>query len=441
MNNFKVGDLINTNLTNSIVIGVYGNDAILYSKSDYIEQYVYAHNIEYDEKENKYVWTQGDYYSSLEECMKPIMVNKKENFYDLINYAINENYRNYIKGIVRVEKGINNEEILDSIYDEYIDSNDIENFFSNEVEEIFENGIINNYLNKHEKWLDSGGKDGNQLNVFEMDLDTREILLEYSDLNNADLRNSILADNELIAINFTRANLDNCDMTICNLKGCLFDKTSLSKINLEEAVIEEETKFINTNIKDSTFKHAYLYNSIFKKTNLDNVNFNYSKLQNVEFSEDLIVNTENIELNKVDFKDSVLDNTIFSKCNITNSSFSGSHLNKVDFKYSKLKNVSINHEVEDIVLVNACNFYAIDFENVSFKNAFIQNCEFTNISMKNVDFTGAKIVSTKMDKEIKDYILSHGGIIEDKTYIELHKEESLLEKAPISSYKTKDLER
>lgn len=125
MKNFKIGEPIKTSLSNSILIGVYGHDAIIYSNSDDYEQYVYAHNIEYYEKENKYVWSSGDYYASLEECMIQVIANKKEVFYDLLDYTQKLHYSTYIKGIVKIEKEIEDENILDSVYDAYMENDNI----------------------------------------------------------------------------------------------------------------------------------------------------------------------------------------------------------------------------------------------------------------------------------------------------------------------------
>ncbi len=142
MKNFKIGEPIKSSLSNSILIGVYGNDAILYSNSNNYEQYVYAHNIEYYEKANKCVWSRGDYYDSLEECMIQVIANKKEVFYDLLDTTQKLHYSTYIKGIVKTEKEIEEENILDCIYEEYMERDYMVGIFSDDLQEIIDKEII-----------------------------------------------------------------------------------------------------------------------------------------------------------------------------------------------------------------------------------------------------------------------------------------------------------
>ncbi len=141
----NIGEPIKTSLSNSILIGVYGHDAIIYSNSDDYEQYVYAHNMEYHVNENKYVWSSGDYYASLEECMIQVIANKKEVFYDLLDTTQKLHYSTYIKGIIKTEKEIEEENILDGIYEEYRENDSI-SLLNDEldcvIDELKENTII-----------------------------------------------------------------------------------------------------------------------------------------------------------------------------------------------------------------------------------------------------------------------------------------------------------
>ena len=137
----NIGEPIKTSLSNSILIGVYGHDAIIYSNSDDYEQYVYAHNMEYHVNENKYVWSSGDYYASLEECMIQVIANKKEVFYDLLDTTKKSHYSIYIKGIIKTEKEIEEENILDSVYEEYRDRDYKVGIFSDDINEIIDEEI------------------------------------------------------------------------------------------------------------------------------------------------------------------------------------------------------------------------------------------------------------------------------------------------------------
>ena len=39
---------------------------------------------------------------------------------DRIEYLVNDNYRDFVKSIISIEKGINDESVLDKIYDDYM---------------------------------------------------------------------------------------------------------------------------------------------------------------------------------------------------------------------------------------------------------------------------------------------------------------------------------
>ena len=44
---------------------------------------------------------------------------------DRIEYLVNDNYRDFVKSIISIEKGINDESVLDKIYDDYMDNDSL----------------------------------------------------------------------------------------------------------------------------------------------------------------------------------------------------------------------------------------------------------------------------------------------------------------------------
>lgn len=141
MSKIKTGKTINTDLGNVLVLETNGNDAILYRDTADSDQYIYAHNINFDVDKESYVWSSGDYYASLEECMIQVIANKKEVFYDLLNTTQKLHYSTYIKGIIKTEKEIEEENILDSVYEEYMDRDYIVGIFSDDLNEIIDEEI------------------------------------------------------------------------------------------------------------------------------------------------------------------------------------------------------------------------------------------------------------------------------------------------------------
>ena len=44
---------------------------------------------------------------------------------DRIEYIVNDNHRDFVKAIISIEKGINNESVLDKLYDAYMDNDSL----------------------------------------------------------------------------------------------------------------------------------------------------------------------------------------------------------------------------------------------------------------------------------------------------------------------------
>ena len=44
---------------------------------------------------------------------------------DRIENMVNANYRDFIKAIISIEKGVNDESVLDKLYDDYMDNDNL----------------------------------------------------------------------------------------------------------------------------------------------------------------------------------------------------------------------------------------------------------------------------------------------------------------------------
>ena len=56
---------------------------------------------------------------------------------DRIEYIVNDNHRDFVKAIISIEKGINDENVLDKLYDAYMD-NDSLNLLHDEFDYLIE---------------------------------------------------------------------------------------------------------------------------------------------------------------------------------------------------------------------------------------------------------------------------------------------------------------
>lgn len=74
--------------------------------------------------------------------------NKKMDFKDIkdtVNKMINNNYEDFVKAIISVEKGINNKEALDTLYTQFMDNdgmNLLHEEFDYMIDELVNNGVI-----------------------------------------------------------------------------------------------------------------------------------------------------------------------------------------------------------------------------------------------------------------------------------------------------------
>ena len=113
----------------------------------------------------------------------------------------------------------------------------------------------------HEKWLASGGKEG-----------------ERADFHNADLKNARLND-----VNLEKANLDGA-----NLNGAFLNSANLKEASLERANLRF-TRAINAtfdgaSLEYADFKDAMLTASTFKNARLASANFENARLGHVNFA-------------------------------------------------------------------------------------------------------------------------------------------------------------
>ena len=108
----KRGDVVKTSLSDAtIVLEVKGEDALLFDGRQYIE----AHGIQRDGE--KVFWNQGHYYDTIPNEI--FTENRKgyEDIKDTINDIINRNYQDFVKALISIEKGIEDESLLDEMYD------------------------------------------------------------------------------------------------------------------------------------------------------------------------------------------------------------------------------------------------------------------------------------------------------------------------------------
>lgn len=219
-----------------------------------------------NEEENEYkdISTKENWELSEHEIRDMEFKVIKENIKNLMD----RNYENFIKGIISIEMGIEDLDLLDNIYAKYMDNdfnliNDKFEELKNDLEKDSKDMIssdkekeIRKKIREHEEWINSKGIRGKQLNLENENL-SGMVLLNV-DLRNANFKNAdvtqcvIFAD--LRGANFEGAKIDNTKWIGSNISKITIEA---NKLNLIEYQLEQEgckhteaRKSLKTNRKD-----------------------------------------------------------------------------------------------------------------------------------------------------------------------------------------------
>ena len=112
----KKGDIINTALgEHTTVLDVKKNQAVLFSGT----QFVIASGIKENKENGKFKWANGRYANDL-KSIKNMQNNSFESMKETLSFLAEYNHSDFIKGVISLETDVNNEDILDNAYDNYM---------------------------------------------------------------------------------------------------------------------------------------------------------------------------------------------------------------------------------------------------------------------------------------------------------------------------------
>ena len=110
------GDIVKTALSeNTTVLDVKDNQAILFSGT----QFVLATGIKENKESGKFEWDNGRYANDL-KSISDIQNNSFETMKETLSFLAEYNHSDFVKGILSLETGIENEDTLDAAYDNYM---------------------------------------------------------------------------------------------------------------------------------------------------------------------------------------------------------------------------------------------------------------------------------------------------------------------------------
>lgn len=129
---------------------------------------------------------------------------------------------------------------------------------------------VDEMLQRHEQWLASDGKEGQQANFREKNLagvDLSHRTLEHIDFTSANLRLSNFEDSYITNSNFTAADLEQSAFDYTVIKDCKFDRGKLAGATFENSELEQVSftdsdltggSFIDTSLNMIDFSQADL---------------------------------------------------------------------------------------------------------------------------------------------------------------------------------------
>lgn len=110
------GDIIKTSLSeNTTVLEVKDDQAVLFSGT----QFVLATGIKENKKSGKFEWDSGQYTNDL-KSISDMQNNNFETMKETLSFLAEYNHSDFVKGIISLETGIENEDTLDVAYNDYM---------------------------------------------------------------------------------------------------------------------------------------------------------------------------------------------------------------------------------------------------------------------------------------------------------------------------------
>lgn len=110
------GDTIKTALSeNTTVLDVKDNQAVLFSGT----QFVLVTGIKENKESGKFEWDNGRYANDL-KSISDMQNNNFETMKETLSFLAEYNHSDFVKGIISLETGIENEDTLDAAYDNYM---------------------------------------------------------------------------------------------------------------------------------------------------------------------------------------------------------------------------------------------------------------------------------------------------------------------------------
>lgn len=113
--NIKKGNVIETEFGDTMVLDVKDNQATLFDG----KQFILATGVEFNKESGKYEWDSVRYASDIKTIANMENTNF-ESMKNTIDFLAEYNHKEFVKGIISLETGVENENVLNNAYDNYM---------------------------------------------------------------------------------------------------------------------------------------------------------------------------------------------------------------------------------------------------------------------------------------------------------------------------------
>lgn len=150
------GNVIKTNLSdNTMILDVKNKEkqAVLFTGT----QFVLASGIRKNKESGKFEWDNGRYANDI-KTISDMKNNKFEIMKDTVSFLTEYNHKDFTKALISIETGIENEDVLDNAYDEYME-NDGMTLIDNQFYDYVDESGLEKAIVEKEKTVDNSKED------------------------------------------------------------------------------------------------------------------------------------------------------------------------------------------------------------------------------------------------------------------------------------------
>ena len=163
----------------------------------------------------------------------------------------------------------------------------------------------------HEKWLESGGKEGERADFRNADLKNarlNDVNLEKANLNGARLNGAVLK-----SVNLKEASLEYADLRFVRAINATFDGASMEYADFKDAILTAST-FKDARLASANFENTYLGHVNFAGATLWDANFAYAHIGGCHFREASIGGAQWTSIANGDFDDYQIKEFAYQLC-------------------------------------------------------------------------------------------------------------------------------